>query len=135
MKIFIEYSIILFPLLWELLTDFYRIEKQKREDNHKGDIPVRIAMCIAAGVGLRLLGYTDGIFPGAFYAGSIFIIFDPVLNLMRGKNFFHKGDNQLDTLWGKTPPHVEVFVRLWVLVVAIMVYYQFDQTILNFIRW
>jgi hypothetical protein len=136
MKIFIEYFILTFPLNFELLTDFYRIEKQKREDNHRGDIPVRIAMCLAAGFLLKILGFTDGIFEGFFYSGSAFILFDPFLNILRGKNFFHKGDNALDELWkNHTDPISEVFVRLWVIAVAVITYYQFEETIFNFIKW
>lgn len=136
MKTFIEYSILLFPLLWELLTDFYRVEKQKREDNHKGDIPVRIAMCLAAGLLLKVLGYAEGIFQGVFYSGSVFILFDPLFNLMRGLPWNHRGNNSLDKLWAEyTNPVSEIFIRLWVIIVAVITYYQFDETIFNFIKW
>jgi hypothetical protein len=135
MKIFIEYFLLLFPLNFELLTDFYRIEKQKREDNHKGDIPVRIAMCLAVGFGLKALGYTDTIFQGTFYSGAAFILFDPFLNILRGLNVFHKGNNPLDKLWSQTPPHAEVFVRLWIIATAAITYYQLEDTIFSFIKW
>lgn len=131
----LEYFILLFPMGWELVTDYIRIEKRKKEDNHAADIPVRIAMCLAAGFLLKGLGFADTIFQGVFYSGSAFILFDPFLNILRGKGVFHKGNNPLDQLWSKTPPHVEVFVRLWVVVVAVMTYYQLEETIFSFIKW
>lgn len=135
MNTILEYFILLFPVGWELVTDYIRIEKRKKEDNHEADIPVRIAMCLGAGLLLKVLGYTDTIFQGTFFSGAAFILFDPVLNILRGKNVFHKGKNTLDKLWGQTPPHAEVFVRLWIITVAAITYYQLEETIFNFIKW
>lgn len=135
MKTLLEYIIILFPLLWELVTDYIRIEVNKKEDNHAADIPVRIAMCILAGIVLKAGGYTDTIFQGGLYAGTAFMLFDPILNWWRGKGFFHKGKNFFDQLWSRTEPHIEVMVRLWFIAVAAATYYRFDETIFAFIKW
>lgn len=133
--IFLEYFILTSPLTWELLTDWYRIEKRKREDNHKADIPVRIAMCLAVGFLCKAWFGAETIFQGFFYSGTMFIVFDPFLSLLRGKNVFHKGNNPLDKLWSQTPPHAEVFVRLWILAVGAVIYYRLEDTILAFIKW
>lgn len=50
--IFLEYLILLSPLIWELASDYIRIEKRKKEDNHVGYIAREIAVREA-------LGYTD----------------------------------------------------------------------------
>jgi hypothetical protein len=135
MKTILEYFIILFPLNWELTTDYIRIAKKKKEDNHEADIPVRIAMCFLAGVVLKAGGFAETIFQGGLYSAAAFVLFDPLLNWFRGLGMFHKGNNSLDKLWAYTNPPAEIFVRLWILAVGIVTYYQFEETIFNFIKW
>lgn len=120
-----QYLILLFPMLFELVTDYRRIVVRHKEDNHAADIPVRIAMCIAVGFLCHWL-YDKHVIQGLIYSGTMFMLFDPLLNLARGKHFFYKGQNFTDKLWSQTPPHAEILVRLWFLSVGFACYYYWD---------
>lgn len=126
LQLILEYLLLLFPLVWEEVTDYIRIVIFGKEDNHAADIPVRIAMCAVVGL-IDHWWLGKHFAQGFLYSGSMFMLFDPILNLLRGRNFFHKGTNFTDGLWSQTPPHAEVLVRFIFLSVGYGFYYNWDM--------
>ena len=125
--IYLEYIILLLPLLWEAATDYYRIEVRGLDDNHTEDIWVRIGVCVVSGILCRYI-FDKNAIQGFIYSGCLFIaFFDPLLNILRGKNFFHKGTNPTDQfILNHLPRHAEIFVRCWVLLVGYAFYYDWE---------
>lgn len=128
MNVILEYLILFIPLIWEAVSDWYRIEIQKKEDNHTEDVYVRIALCIVVGFLLRFTKDGANVIAAAIYSGSLFIaLFDPILNGLRKKPFFYKGGNPTDKfILNHLPRHAEVFMRLWVPFVGWCVYYKWN---------
>lgn len=122
MKLIIEYLILLIPMGTELLFDWNRIMNKHKEDNHAQDIPVRIALATMVGLVLHWF-FHKHFFQGFSYSLLMFFLFDPLINIVCKKPFFHKGKNFTDKFWEYTPPHAEIFVRLWFLSVGFAIYH------------
>lgn len=125
MKTLLEYSILLFPMIFELISDWNRIMRKHKEDNHEADIPVRVGMLLVVGLLCHLL-FDKHFIQGVIYSGALFLLFDPILNLMCKKGLFHHGKNFFDRFWAYTPPHVEILLRLWFISIGIGFYYYWD---------
>ena len=77
---------------------------------------------VFAAVSWWLLGFTLEAGAVALLAGVLsWNIFDPLLNLFRGLNFFHKGVNFLDMIYRYEFTHF--LMRIFLLLVATCLYY------------
>lgn len=132
----IELLIILAPLLWELVSDWYRIEINGKDDTHDLDVIIRIVLCVGVGWLTHTFFDTKTITQGAVFAGLLFAVFSPVLNIMRGKSWRHRGKEFFDKIWETyTTPLSEIFFRLWFVYLGVEIYYNYEKTFLNFISW
>jgi hypothetical protein len=125
--VILEYLLLFAPLLTELITDYRRIEIKHKNDTHVTDVVVRTILCICVGIVCYALLGKESIFQGFLYSLTLFALFDPLLNLLRGKPFFYKGVASVtDRLLVYLPAPVEVFVRVWVISVGIGIYYYWE---------
>jgi len=121
----IEHILLSLPLLTHVAVDF------KGKVNHK--LNAVYVTAIAVLVGLFLPGYW---WQGAIYALCIhFSFFDPIYNLTHGHRWNYHGDPDnpdralTDKFWDINTPLSEIFVRVWVMMVGIGVYYHLDKII------
>lgn len=120
-----EYLLLCLPLISHLLID--------KTGKVKHTLNAWIVIIIAVGVGFFLPGY---FWQGTLYALTIHLfLFDFLYNLMHGHKFFYHGEvdnpdrSKFDKLWEFVGPIYEVFVKIWVLLAGIGVYYYLDRII------
>ena len=123
----LEYLLLLLPTIIHAVIDYKGAVKHWLN-------PIYVIL-IAVLIGLFLPGYW---WQGAFYALCIhFSIFDIIYNISHKHPLLYHGDiNNLDRaftdkIWDKfsQPPHAEIFLRIWVLIVGIYVYYELERII------
>jgi hypothetical protein len=128
LPIIIEYLLLLLPMLVHLGVDYKGIVRHW--------LNAIYVLLLAALVGFFLPGY---FWQGAFYALTLhFCFFDPIYNLIKGHAWNYHGsvDNPkrafTDKCWAYLQnPLAEIFVRVWMLLVGIGIYYHLDWIIGN----
>ena len=125
------YIILLFPLIWEVASDSYRILVRKKTDNHKTDLYTRTLMCVSVGLILHWEGGYPFL-PGFIYSGTIFIaLFDLIMGVILHGNPFYRGSTSVTDRWllSHADPLTEVFIRAWILSVGIGCFYHWESVV------
>jgi hypothetical protein len=125
-SLFLEYLLLFSPTIIHLIVDY----KGKVIHWLNAIYVSSFSLC----VGFFLAGY---FWQGAFYALTIhFCFFDWMYNFIHGHVWNYHGSinnpsrSLTDKIWSKYfPPTAEIFIRIWVLLVGIGVYYHLDWII------
>lgn len=90
-------------ILLDALVHWYLITKRKVDINHLIATVVRAWLFILIGITIPITEST--LWPWLLFTTSSFWnIFDPVLNLFRGKSLFYRGKNSLIDRFGRSAP-------------------------------
>lgn len=122
--------------MYEVWWNWREIEKRHTSINHKSRAKVRTimsAIVFTLGILEMKIGYTTWdqwlVFP--FWAPIFFwAVFDPALNLMRGKPLLHLGDAKLDRLQSGAPI-VWFYFKLFFAALLLFVYCYGPLNIIN----
>lgn len=124
-----QYLLLLFPLVWELITDSVDI-RNGIEDRKGRDVAIRIFNMLAAAYLNHEFFSGVGVLQHMIYSYAIFyVFFDYALNAIRGKNLLYLGKNPSDMFKSKLPIFVRWFAEVWVLIVGWAFYYTLDKII------
>lgn len=136
----IKIILLALPLLYELIKESRDFIVLKKPDNHVKSTWIRILLMVVVSLVVAIFhreyGYLVGVFQSFLYSAGLFMLFDPLLNLIRryiGKqmhvHFFYYGQSFTDKFWKKWPPYVQIFIRLWVYGVCHGVFFNMNKII------
>jgi hypothetical protein len=117
----LKYSILLLPFIIELFGDYWLIKKGKRDLSAISRVVLISIVCWAVSYGFP--GST--IIPIKYLIIAVlpYSVFDPCLNLLRGKKLLYSGKTkEYDLFLSMFPPWVVLVGRLVFVVVLLVIY-------------
>jgi hypothetical protein len=116
--------IIVVPLIQRLTLDLITIEVDKKEVNHKLHTAISAVVMVACAAVIQMVDHTSWWKAVVLEWGVFFLLFDLVLNWLRGKRWDHTGEvSQVDGVWRQIGWLGQYFVKVWCFLVALCVYF------------
>jgi hypothetical protein len=125
---FVTFALLSIPFLQELILDYIRIVRKKKEDDHATDTPIRGAIILVmAIVNWKVTGHS--VWQSALLGVALFwLIFDYALNILRKQKFFFLGKSSwFDRKLSNLHPLMILFLKVFLFAFALLVYYNLDQ--------